>query len=100
MLLVAVLGSGEFDATQVDSSTVRFGRGDASVVFDGHVVDVNRDGYRDMLLFFAKKATGIRCGDTAASLSGMTFTGRSFEGSDSIRTVGCKKKGKKKPKNG
>lgn len=100
ILLVAVLGSGEFDATQVDSSTVRFGPGNASVVFDGLVLDVNRDGYQDMLLFFAKKATRIRCGDTTASLSGMTFTGRSFEGSDSIRTVGCKKKWKKKQKNG
>ncbi len=100
ILLVAVLGSGEFDATQVDSSTVRFGPRKASVVFDGHVVDVNRDGYRDMLLFFGRKATGIRCGDTTASLSGETFAGQSFTGSDSIRTVGCKKKSKKKPKNG
>lgn len=97
VLLVAVLGSGAFDATQVDASTVRFGPGNASVVFDGHVVDVNRDGYRDMLLFFGKKAAGFRCGDTTASLSGRTFNGQSFAGSDSIRTVGCKKK---KSKNG
>jgi hypothetical protein len=92
VLLVAVLGSGEFDATQVHSSTVRFGPGNASALFDGLVVDVNRDGYQDMLLFFKRKATRIRCGDDSASLSGQTFTGRSFAGSDSIRTIGCKKK--------
>jgi hypothetical protein len=91
VLLVAVLGSGEFDATQVDSSTVHFGPGNASAVRDSRVVNVNHDGYRDMLLYFDKKDTGIRCGDDSASLSGKTFDGRSFAGSDSIRTVGCKK---------
>jgi hypothetical protein len=92
ILLIAILGSGEFDATQVDSSTVHFGRRNASVVRDSRVADVNHDGYRDMLLYFDKKATGIRCGDESASLRGKTFNGQSFTGSDSIRTVGCKKK--------
>jgi hypothetical protein len=92
VLRVAVLGSGEFDATQVDSSTVHFGPGNASVVRDGRVVDVNHDGYHDMLLHFDRKATGIRCGDDSASLSGKTFGGQRFAGSDFIRTVGCKKK--------
>lgn len=91
VLRVAVLGSGEFDATQVDSSTVRFGPRNASAVRDSRVVDVNHDGYQDMLLYFDRKATGIRCADDSASLSGKTFGGRSFAGSDSIRTVGCKK---------
>jgi hypothetical protein len=91
VLLVAVLGSGEFDATQVDSSTVRFGPGNASAVRDSRVVDVNHDGYRDMLLYFDRKDTGIRCGDDSASLRGKVFSGRGFAGSDAIRTVGCKK---------
>ncbi len=91
VLLVAVLGSGEFDATQVNSSTVHFGPGNASAVLDGWVVNVNHDGYRDMLLFFDGKATGIRCGDNSASLSGKTFDGQRFAGSDFVRTVGCKK---------
>lgn len=100
LLVVAVLGSNEFDATQVDPSTVRFGPRNASAVFDGYVGDVNRDGYRDMLLFFRKKAAGLRCGDTAASLSGKTFNGQSFTGTDSVRIVGCKKMTKKKLKKG
>ena len=93
VLRVAVLGSGEFDATQVDSSTVRFGPGNASAVRDSPVVDVNRDGYPDMVLYFRTKATGIRCGDESASVSGNIFGGQRFAGSDSIGTVGCKKKG-------
>jgi hypothetical protein len=92
VLRVAVLGSGAFDATQVDSPTVRFGPGNASPVRDGRVADVNHDGSPDMVLFFDTKATGIRCGDTSASLSGQTFGGQRFAGSDSIHTVGCKKK--------
>jgi probable HAF family extracellular repeat protein len=90
VLLVAVLGSGEFDATQVDSSTVHFGPGHASPVRDSRVVNVNHDGYPDVLLFFNRQDTGIRCGSETASLRGKTFGGERFEGSDSIRTVGCK----------
>ena len=90
-ILVAVLGSGEFDATQVDSSTVRFGPGNASPVRDGRVADVNGDGYPDMLFHFSTQTTGMTCGSDSASLSGKTFSDQTFEGSDSIRTVGCKK---------
>jgi probable HAF family extracellular repeat protein len=90
ILPVAVLGSGEFDATQVDSSTVHFGPGHASPVRDSRVVNMNHDGYPDVLLSFNRQATGIRCGNDTASLSGKTFGGERFEGSDSIRTVGCK----------
>jgi hypothetical protein len=88
---VAVLGSGEFDATQVDSSTVHFGPGNASPVRDGRIANVNGDGYPDMLFHFRTQATGIQCGSNSASLSGKTFSGESFKGGDSIRTVGCKK---------
>jgi hypothetical protein len=88
---VAVLGSGEFDATQVDSSTARFGPGHASAVRDGHVADVNGDGYPDMLFHFRTQTTGITCRGNSASLTGKTFGDQTFESSDSIRTVGCPK---------
>jgi len=87
---VAVLGSADFDATQVDPSTVQFGAANAPAVRDGLVADINDDGFPDMLFRFRTQATGIQCGSTSASLSGMTFNGQSFEGSDSVRTVGCK----------
>jgi hypothetical protein len=87
---VAVLGSAEFDATQVDSSTVQFGPNNASPARDGKVTDVNDDGFIDMLFHFRTQATGIACGSNTASLSGKTFGDETFVGSDSIRTVGCK----------
>jgi len=88
---VAVLGSATFDATQVNSSTVAFGPGDAAPVRDGQVSDANGDGRADVVFQFRTEASGIQCGSNTASLGGKTFSGASFEGSGSIRTVGCKK---------
>ena len=86
---VAVLSSMDFDATQVDFSTVGFGPNAASPVHDGHVEDVNNDGFSDMLFHFNTQDTGIACGDTEATLSGETFGGDAFTGTDSVKTVGC-----------
>ncbi len=87
---VAVLGSVNFDATQVDSSTAEFGPGKAAPVHDGHVEDVNNDGIFDMLFHFNTQDTGIACGDFRATLSGATFGGDAFTGTDSAKTAGCK----------
>ncbi|MDB4308049.1 hypothetical protein N9985_02040 [Gammaproteobacteria bacterium] len=87
---VAVLGSMDFDATQVDFSTVEFGPGKASPVHDGHVENVNGDGFEDMVFHFKTQGTGITCGDTEATLSGETFGGDAFTGTDSVKTAGCK----------
>lgn len=87
---VAVLGSMDFDATQVDFSTVEFGPGKASPVHDGHVENVNGDGFDDMVFHFNTQGTGITCGDTEATLSGETFGGDAFTGTDSVKTAGCK----------
>jgi hypothetical protein len=86
---VAVLGSVDFDATLVDFSTVTFGPGAAPTAHDGHVEDVNGDGFVDMVFHFNGQGTGIACGDTDAALSGETLGGQSITGSDSINTVGC-----------
>jgi len=87
---VAVLGSMDFDATQVDFSTVEFGPGKASPVHDGHVENVNGDGFDDMVFHFNTQDTGITCGDTEATLLGETFGGDAFTGTDSVKTAGCK----------
>ena len=87
---VAVLGSTVFDATQIDYSTVKFGPDEALSVHDGHVEDVNDDGYPDMVLHFNTQETGIVCGDTEATLTGATFGGIQFTGTDAVKTVGCK----------
>jgi hypothetical protein len=92
---VAVLGSVDFDATQVDFSTVAFGPGEASPIHDdhvenGHVADVNGDFFDDMVLHFEVSETGIACGDTDATLTGETFGGDSVTGTDAVKTAGCK----------
>lgn len=89
---VAVLGSIDFDATQVVFSTVKFGPDGASTVHDGHVEDVNDDGFPDMVFHFKTQETGIACGDTDATLLGEIFGGggTEFMGIDAVKTVGCK----------
>ena len=88
---VAILTTDTFDATTVDSTTVRFGAtGTEAAPVHAALKDVDRDGDTDMILHFRTQDTNIVCGDTSASLSGETFSGEAIEGSDSIRTVGCK----------
>lgn len=85
---VAVLGSAEFDATQVDPQSVRFGPHKATAVDDVRVADVNRDGRPDAVLRFRIRDAGIRFGQHAAALAGKTFAGASFLGVDRILTPG------------
>ena len=87
---VAVLGSMNFDTTQVDFSTAGYGPGGASPLHDGHVEDLNHDGYFDKLFHFNTQDTGIACGDTDATLSGQTFGGDAFAGTASVKTGGCR----------
>lgn len=85
---VAVLSTGDFDATTIDPMSVRFGPDEAAEVHGkGHLADVNGDGRLDLVLHFATEATGIVAGSTSASLTGRTIDGVSFEGSDAIVTV-------------
>ena len=89
---VAALGSMDFDALQIDVSTVEFGPGGASPAHDGHVEDVNEDGYMDMVFHFGTQESGIVCGDTEATLTAETFDGMPVSGIDSVNAVGCKAK--------
>jgi hypothetical protein len=88
---VAILTTDTFDATTVDPLTVQFGQSSAVEAHGkGHIEDADGDGDFDLVLHFNTQDTGIVCGDTSASLTGMTFDGQTIEGSDSINTVGCK----------
>ncbi len=86
---VAVLGSIDFDATQLDAATVSFGPGEAAPAHGGHVEDVDGDGFMDMLFHFRTRESGIVCGDTEAFLTAETFDRQSLAGSDTLTTVGC-----------
>jgi hypothetical protein len=82
----------DFDAAAVDASSVRFGPDEAPIAHgSGHISDVDSDGDLDLLLHFSTPATGIVCGDTVVSLTGVTIGGEAFGGSDTIVTVGCEK---------
>ena len=88
---VAILGSTTFDALQVDLASIEFGPGDARPIrWLVWVRDVNRDGFTDLVLLFRVRHTGIRCGDTQASMTGQTYLMERFEGTDSVRTVACR----------
>ena len=91
VILVAILTTDTFDATTVDPLSVQFGPDGAPEAHGrGHTEDVNGDGKKDLVLHFRTQDTGIVCGDTSASLTGEIYSGQAIEGTDSIRTVGCK----------
>jgi hypothetical protein len=97
---VAILSAQDFDATtEVDRNSLTFGRtGDEDSLHRGGrkqvpncgTEDVNDDGLDDLVCHFKTQDTSIACGDTSASLKGATFDGQMIEGSDSIKTDGCK----------
>jgi hypothetical protein len=89
---VAILTTNTFDALQVDWETVRFGPSGATERHERlHVRDADYDGDMDVVLHFETRNTGILCGDTEASLTGKTFSGEEFTGSDVIKIVKCPK---------
>ncbi len=88
---VAILTTDNFDATTIDPLSVRFGPSGARETHGrGHIEDVDVDGDLDLVLHFRTQETGILCGDTSSSLTGVTFDGQLIQGSDSVQTVGCK----------
>jgi uncharacterized delta-60 repeat protein len=92
VLPVAIPTTATFDATTVAPLSVRFGpEGAQEAHGKGHIEDVNHDGEPDLMLHFRTQDTGIKCGDTSASLTGETFNEDPIQGSDSIKTVGCNK---------
>lgn len=88
---VAILSTISFDAATVNATSVRFGpSGTEAAPVRFALEDVNGDGHADMVLHFNTQDTGIVCGAASASLTGETFGGQAIEGSDSVKTVGCK----------
>ncbi len=82
---VAILGTLDFDALQVDQTTIRFGpRG--AVPKTCKVRHAKRDGLPDLICKFRIRETGITCEDTNVTLIGTTFFGESVIGTDAIKT--------------
>ncbi len=85
---VAILGSESFDVADVDVTTLVFGPdGAAPVNLRAHLVDVNHDGFKDLLTQYKIQETGIARGDIEVCITGNTFDGITIVGCDDIRTV-------------
>ena len=91
LLKVAILSTDSFDAALLDVSTLRFGStGTEAVAVDARLRDVDGDRRADLVVQFRISDTGIQCGDTKVSISGMTVSGQPIHGSGAIATAGCK----------
>lgn len=90
---VAILGSDDFDVSDVHVSTVTFGPNGATPAHEGgHLEDVNDDGRTDLVLHFNTQDAGLSEGDTTAEIAGATNGGTPIKGADDIRIVGKKAK--------
>ena len=85
LMPVAILGSDDFDVTDVDVTSVTFGPDLAAPVHNGHLEDVNDDGLTDLVVHFVQKDTGLSDGDTEAVLEGNLFDGTHFCGMDDVK---------------
>ena len=92
---VAILGSADFDVTDVDVTTLSFAGASPVhdltdlLVYADHLQDVNLDGFTDLVCHFRTQDTNIASGDTSATLTGATIiVPVVFSGTDSVRTVG------------
>ena len=89
---VAILSSGDFDATEVDPMTVSLDGQAVRIVgkkgtAQAHVEDVNGDDLDDLVLQIQDQDGTYSPGDTTATLTGETFDGTKIQGTDSICIV-------------
>ena len=85
VIAVAILTTGDFDATSVNASTVLFGPdGAAKAHKRAHLEDVDSDGDTDMVFHFRTQETGITQGNLEACLTGETNGGQEFGGCDAV----------------
>jgi hypothetical protein len=91
ILPVAVLTTPDFDATEVDLSSVIFEgaspRGVGKKNKMGSFKDVDEDGDLDLMLHFPIDELTLTTSDMKGVLTGMTIDGMSIVGEDSIRAV-------------
>jgi hypothetical protein len=89
VISVAILGSVSFDVADVNGETVAFGPGGAGLVHKKgpHTIDINRDGFMDLVAHFGIAESDIAAGDERACVTGETLEALPFEGCDSVRTV-------------
>jgi len=91
---VALFGSDTFNVRDVKLRTVGLHPMDRPEEAVSPVlslfVDVNRDGFKDILFFFATRSLTLRTTDTEACLHGDLRNGEHFCGHDSVVVIKCK----------
>ena len=92
---VAILSSANFYApADTDRSTLSFGYfgGEDSLLNcpAAKTKDVNGDGLRDLICYFATSRTEFQCGDTEGILRGKKIDGTPIEGKDFVKIVPCR----------
>ncbi len=92
-VVVAILGSAEFDVTQFDADSLAFGPDGAAPIAGTpedpfpRIEDVNGDGFDDLVVLFEVAETGIALGDTEVCVTGETVEGASLAECDSVEVV-------------
>lgn len=90
MVPIAILSSKEFDAAQIDPSTIRAGAtGTESSIFKSMMEDVDNDKDVDMLLLFPVRQLALTCAAKSITVKGKTEKGQDFEGSEPVTMLGC-----------
>lgn len=87
---VAIYGSAQFDALQINPDSVRFGAtGTEAAAIRSRGNDLDHDGFSDLLLIFNTDNTGIACGSIQSRITGILYSGTitSLDASNDIVTV-------------
>ncbi len=91
MIPVAILTTPQFDASTIDPGTIRIGpTGKEAAIFRSNIDDVDHDKDLDMLILVRVQDMGVACGDTAIRLTATTTAGLAIEGSEAVKTEGCR----------
>jgi hypothetical protein len=86
---VAMQGADTFDALQTDLTSLRLMPGDAPAR-NYRVMDVNRDGFMDMVSYYRSRDLNIPCGESQLELTGSTHQGMEMHGADTVTNARCR----------